>query len=48
MAIDIYRNIADTQKPMKILEEINTVLGVVDIEVPVANQGVEGLLLKRE
>jgi hypothetical protein len=33
---------------MKVLERINTALGVIDIEVPVVNQGVEGLLLKRK
>jgi hypothetical protein len=33
---------------MKVLERINTALGVIDIEVPIAIQGVEGLLLKRE
>ena len=46
--LDICRSIADTQKPMKVLERSNTALGVIDIEVPVANQRVEGLLLKRE
>jgi cysteinyl-tRNA synthetase len=38
----------DKEKVLKILERINAVLGVIDLEAPVANQTVEALIEKRE
>jgi cysteinyl-tRNA synthetase len=38
----------DKEKVLKILERINAVLGVIDLEAPVANQAVEALIEKRE
>ena len=38
----------DKEKVLKILERINAVLGVIDLETPVASQAVEALIKKRE